>query len=126
LDAYYIRISHVSPSGGLTAVMTEKIPHLDLSLASQRYISVIIYSSHLSKTLFTGTEGAAEAGPIPSVENEANSALAVVISTRKRGRHTVPVDDDLVCNDPGCETLISDVDLLRCDSPGCYLVVSSV
>ncbi|KAF8226536.1 hypothetical protein L208DRAFT_1406855 [Tricholoma matsutake] len=28
----------------------------------------------------------------------------------------------LVCNDPGCETLVSNVDLLRCDSPGCYLV----
>lgn len=35
---------------------------------------------------------------------------------------TVPVDDDLVCNDPGCETLINDVDLLRWDSPGCHLV----
>ncbi|KAF8223952.1 hypothetical protein L208DRAFT_1411079 [Tricholoma matsutake] len=49
----------------------------------------------------------------------------MVISSRKRGHRTAPVDDELVCNDPGCETLISDVDLLRCDSPGCYLVVSS-
>ena len=39
-------------------------------------------------------------------------------------RQTVPVDDDLVCNNPGCKTLVNDVDLLRCDSPGCYLVVS--
>ncbi|KAF8239217.1 hypothetical protein L208DRAFT_1386462 [Tricholoma matsutake] len=29
-------------------------------------------------------------------------------------------DGELVCNDPGCETLISDVDLLRCNSPGFY------
>lgn len=29
-----------------------------------------------------------------------------------------------MCNDPGCETLVDEVDFLRCDSPGCYLVVS--
>lgn len=45
-----------------------------------------------------------------------------MILSRKRGCHTAPVDDELVCNDPGCETLVSNVDLLRCDSPGCYLV----
>ena len=44
----------------------------------------------------------------------------------KRGRHTAPVDNDLVCNDLGCETPVSDDDFLRCDSPGCYLVVSPV
>jgi len=37
---------------------------------------------------------------------------------------TVPVDDDLVCNNPGCKTLVNNMDLLRCNSPGCYLVVS--
>ena len=32
----------------------------------------------------------------------------------------------MVCNDPGCETLIDNVDLLRCDSLGCYLAVSQL
>ncbi|KAF8239579.1 hypothetical protein L208DRAFT_1386063 [Tricholoma matsutake] len=48
----------------------------------------------------------------------------MVISSQKCGHHTAPVDDKLVCNDPGCETLVSDVNLLRYDSTGCDLVVS--
>ena len=52
--------------------------------------------------------------------------VAIQVSTRKRGRQTAPVDENLVCNDLECETLINDGDLLRCDSPGCYLVVSQL
>lgn len=80
----------------------------------------------------TDDENVVHAEPIPSVEHQPDPALSVVISlaTRKRARLTasahVQVDNDLVCNDPGCETLISNVDVLRCDSPGCYLVVSPV
>ena len=85
-----------------------------------------------SKSNFIGIE---DALAVHVVERQANpspnppgppAVLSVVTSTRKRGRHTAPVDNDLVCNDLGCETLVSDDDLLRCDSPGCYLVVSPV
>ena len=67
------------------------------------------------------------AGPILSVENQVDPALSGVTSTRKRVHcHTPQTDNDLVCNDLGCETVVSDAHLLRCDSPSCYLVVSSL
>ena len=79
-----------------------------------------ITSFHFSKSTFTEIEDVVHAGPILSVEHQVDPALTV----QKCGCHTAPLDNNLVCNDSGCETLIGDVDLLRCVSPGCYLMVS--
>ena len=87
----------------------------------------MIVSFHLCKLIFKEIEDVVHAGPIISVENQVDPALSIVTSTQKCAHcHTAKTDNNFVCNDPGCETVVSNANLLRCDSPRCYLVVSSL
>ena len=50
----------------------------------------------------------------------------IVLSRSGRKRRVRCLDnDETVCADIGCETVVASDDVLRCDSPGCNMVVST-